>query len=372
MGGGIITRAIIKKFEIEYIQVMDEEGNVDESLHPDVDEDTKKVMYHMMMLVRAFDEKLFKLQRSGKIGTYAQVRGQEASEIGSGMALQKKDWFIPSFREMGVSLVRGADRAKIVEAWRGDTHAFQGAREETRDLPVAIPIASQLLHAVGLAWASKLKGEKQAAIVYFGDGATSEGDFHEALNFAAELQLPVVFFCQNNQWAISTPRKSQTRAETIAQKAIAYGMPSVQIDGNDVIGVYKVTSDALVKAREGGGPTLIESLTFRMGDHTTSDDSSKYRDEEEVKKWELKDPILRLQKHFEKLGTWSEEYRKFVVDEVQKEVEDAVEKGLAIPPPSPEEMFDSLYENPPEIFLKEKDAFMAELQERKGLGGDAQ
>ncbi len=351
---------------------MNEEGEVDDSLHPGLSEDKIKELYHLMMLAREFDEKLFKMQRSGKIGTYASLKGQEACEIGSGYALEEHDWVVPSFREMGVFITRGADRVKLVQGWMGDTRAFQGD-ENTRDLPIAIPIASQALHAAGIAWASKIKGEKSCAITYFGDGATSEGDFHEALNFAGVFKLPIVFFCQNNQWAISTPRKVQTASETIAQKAISYGIKGVQIDGNDVLAVYKATKEALERARNGEGPTLIEAITFRLGDHTTSDDASKYRSEEEVSPWVQKDPIQRVVKHFQKIGTWSDEYGAKVKGEVEKEVEEAVEKAMQIPPPGPEDVFKYIFKTLPKDLEEEQKELLEEVNEKKSLQdkGDA-
>ena len=338
---------------------MDTEGNIDQSLMPSLPEPKIKELYHLMVLVRTMDEKLFKLQRSGKIGTYAQVRGEEASEVASAFALEPNDWFVPSFRETGVYVTRGVDRSKIVQAWRGDARAFKG---KSRNLPVAIPVGSQTLHAAGIAWASKLRKESDATIVYFGDGATSEGDFHEALNFAGVFNVPCVFFCQNNQWAISTPEKAQTAAGTIAQKAIAHGIFGVQVDGNDALAVYKVTKEALDRARNGEGPTLIESITYRLGDHTTSDDASKYRTIEELNLWAARDPIERLKKYFQKIGTWSDDYGKWVVSECEKEVEDAVTKAFAIEKPGPEELFDDVYAVMPKDLKEQKEELLRGLK----------
>ncbi|MFH1132923.1 MAG: pyruvate dehydrogenase (acetyl-transferring) E1 component subunit alpha [Nanoarchaeota archaeon] len=342
---------------------MDEEGNVDPSVDPNLSEETLKVMYHMMVLARMFDEKFFKLQRSGKIGTYASLRGQEASEIGSAMAMEKTDWMIPSFREMGVYLTRGADRVKMVQSWKGDARAFHGSY---RDLPVAIPIASQTLIASGIAWAAKLRGEKVAAVTYFGDGATAQGDWHEAMNFASVYQLPVVFVCQNNHWAISTPTKVEMAVDSIAQRAIAYNMKSIQVDGNDVMAVYVATKEALDRAKRGEGPTLVENVTYRMGDHTTSDDSSRYRSEEEVKPWIKRDPILRLKLFLQKKGWWTDDYGKWVEDECQKEIDAAVEKAMALPPPPPEELFDHIYEKLPPLLEKEKAELLEEWKDKTG------
>lgn len=352
-----------KSFSIEYVQVLDAEGNIDEGLMPSIPEPKIKEFYHIMVLVRTFDEKLFKLQRSGKIGTYAEVRGEEASEVGSALALQPKDWMVPSFRETGVYLARGVDRAKVVQAWRGDVRAFKGDKT-TRNLPVAIPVGSQTLYATGIAWASKLKKEKEVTICYFGDGATSEGDVHEAMNFAGVYTLPVVFFCQNNQWAISTSRKTQSKSETIAQKAIAHGIPGIQVDGNDAIAVYKVTSEAIERARNGEGPTLIESITYRVGDHTTSDDASRYRAEAELNEWKAKDPILRLEKYFKRIGTWSDDYGRWVKETCEKEIDEAIQKALSFEKPGPDELFDHVYAQLPADLIEQKKALIEEVKQR--------
>lgn len=312
-----------------------------------------------MTLSRAFDEKFFKLQRSGKIGTVASVKGQEAAQVGSAYALKKTDWMVPAFRETAAYITRKVPHEKLVQAWNGDTRAFEN--EGGRDLPVAIPVASQLITATGIAWASKIKEEKDVTLVYFGDGATSEGDFHEALNFAGKLNLPIVFLCQDNKWAISTPREKQTRSETLAQKAIAYGFEGVQVDGNDVVGMYKATKDAVEKARKGKGPTLIEALTYRFGDHTTSDDAKKYRSEDEVHEWEPKDPLSRVKKHFEKLGTWTDEYGKWLDEQNEKEVNTAIEKYEKIEPRKPEDLFKHVYGKMPEELKEQQEELLKEV-----------
>lgn len=357
-----MPREIIKKFEVEYLQILNEEGEMDQSVNPNLSEDMIKKMYHLMLLARTFDEKLFKLQRSGKIGTYAEVKGEEACQIGSAMATAKTDWFVPAFRELAFSLARGADRAKIVQAWNGDTRSVM-TYKECRDLPISIPIASQLLHATGIAWASKIKKENDATITFFGDGATSEGDFHEALNFAGVFKLPIVYICQNNGWAISTPRSGQTAAETIAQKAIAYGIHGIQVDGNDVFAVYQATKEAMDRAKKGEGATLIECITYRLGDHTTSDDSLKYRTEEEIKEMWKKEPITRLKLFLQKNNMWDEEYGTWVQEECNKEIDEAVEKGLAFEPPKPEELFTYVFDKMPPDLVKQKNELLEELKE---------
>ena len=365
-----MAQTTIKTCSLDYIQVLSQDGTFDKALYPEgLTEDQVKEMYHLMVLLRTMDEKLFNLQRTGKIGTYAQAKGQEASQIGSGFALKEEDWIIPSFREMGVFIARGADRKKLVQAWNGDTRAYADMTK-AHALPTAIPIASQCLHATGIAWASKLKKEKSASIVYFGDGATSEGDFHEALNFAAQFQLPIVFFCQNNGWAISTPTSGEMNSETVAQKAFAYDMDCIKVDGNDVLGVYKVTSEALAKAREGGGPTLIEAETFRMGDHTTSDDSGKYRPDSLKEEWSKKDPIERLENYFKAIGTWKDDYKQWVEDTVAKEVEEAVEGGLNVEPPTYKQMFEDVFVGEMPWMLKEQQQELEKELEEMNKGGN--
>jgi pyruvate dehydrogenase E1 component alpha subunit len=354
-------RNIIKNYSVEYLQVLNQDGQADNSQLPDLSESKIKEMYHLMVLVRVMDEKLFKLQRSGKIGTYAEVRGQEASEVGSAFALEKNDWMCPSFRETGVFITRGAPRDKIVQGWRGDVRAF---KSDSRNLPVAIPVGSQTLYAAGIAWASKLRGEKDVTIVYFGDGATSEGDFHEALNFAGIHKLPIIFFCQNNQWSISTPKKLQIASDTVAQKAIAYDIAGIQVDGNDALGVYKATKEAIDRARNGGGPTLIESVTYRMGDHTTSDDASRYRSEADVNIWKARDPVIRLEKYFRSIGTWNDDYGKWVREVCEKEVDEAIVKALAVEKPGPDELFDYVYAVPPRDLLEQKKILQEEVKQR--------
>jgi pyruvate dehydrogenase E1 component alpha subunit len=236
---------------------------------------------------------LLKLQRSGKIGTFAPVKGQEAAQIGAAAAIRDNDWLVPAFRETAAAVWRGTPLTSLI-LYNGGYN--EGGHVETgaRDLPIAIPVASQLPHAAGIAYAAQLMKTDEVVLTFFGDGATSEGDFHEAANFAAVLELPVVFVCQNNQWAISVPRKRQTKSRTLAQKAFAYGMPGVVVDGNDVLAVHRAAADAVERARSGKGPSLVECETYRLEVHTTADDPTRYRDENEVEEWAARDPLDRL------------------------------------------------------------------------------
>lgn len=339
----MMPEKIIESFTVKRLDILDERGNADESLMPSLTDDGIKRMYEVMVLARTFDQRALNLQREGRIGTYAPIQGQEASQIGSALALEKADWIFPSFRENGVYIAFGHPPHMILQYWSGDERGLITARDRNI-FPVCIPVASHVPHAVGAAMAAKYRGDRIGVVAYFGDGGTSEGDFHEGLNFAGVFKLPVVFICQNNQWAISVPREKQTAAKTIAQKAYAYGFEGVQVDGNDIFAVYKATKDALNKAKQGNGPTLIECFTYRMLDHTTADDASRYRTKEEVEPWKEKDPILRLKLFMEKKGLWSEQYQEDVEAKAKAAVDEAEKKAESIAPPDPRDMFTNTYE----------------------------
>jgi len=253
-----------------------------------------RALYDAMLLARRADERMLKLQRQGRIGTFPPCTGQEAAVVGPVAALRDSDWFVGAFRELGGHLLRGVPLLRMLQYYSGWEEGAAYPVEE-RNLPVAVILASQLPHAVGLAYAMRYRGETDTAVLAFvGDGGTSEGDFHEALNLAAVWRLPVVFVIQNNGWAISVPRSVQSASETLAQKAVAYGMPGVQVDGNDVLATFDATRQALGRARAGEGPTLIEAVTYRLLMHTTADDPTKYREQSEVDAWLERDPLLRV------------------------------------------------------------------------------
>jgi pyruvate dehydrogenase E1 component alpha subunit len=313
----------IGSFEVKYLQILNEAGGGDESLMPNLSQERLKALFESILLVRAYNERALSLQREGRLGTYASVLGLEASQVGSALALSKDDWVFPSFRESGVLISMGFPIELLFRYWHGDERGMK-TPEGLNIFPMSVPVGTQIPHAVGAAIAMRLKKRRSASIVFFGDGGSSRGDFHEALNMAGVFNAPVVFSCQNNQWAISMPRKNQTRARTIAQRAESYGFEGIQVDGNDVLAVYKATADALDKAREGGGPTLIESFTYRLDDHTTSDDASRYRDASEVSEWRGKEPLIRYRTFLEKKGLWTQGYE----DEVQKKAYDVVDKAI--------------------------------------------
>jgi pyruvate dehydrogenase E1 component alpha subunit len=277
------------------------------------------------------------------MGTYAPIWGQEACQIGSAYLLEKGDWVFPAFRELGATWMMGIPLKNIFLYWMGNEMGSY-APEGVNVLPVSIPVGTHTLHAVGVGWAARLKGEKIVTMVYFGDGATSKGDFHEAMNFAGVFRTPTIFLCQNNQFAISVPRNIQTASKTIAQKAIAYGFDGVQIDGNDLFAVLSVAKEAVEKARNGGGPTLIECVTYRFGPHTTADDPTRYRTQEEVEPWKPLDPLVRLRLYLKGKGLWDEEVEKGLVEDAQKEIERAVIEAESVPTPSVEEIFQFVFQ----------------------------
>jgi pyruvate dehydrogenase E1 component alpha subunit len=334
---------IIEKFSVKYLQILDENGRCDENLKPNLTNGQIKQMYELMVLTRIFDEKALKLQRQGRLGTYASVKGQEACQIPSAMQLQQEDLIVPAFREHGVFITKGLPLEMLFQAWSGDERGMK-MPNKINILPISIPVGSHPLHAVGAAMAYKFQNKKAVSVSYFGDGATSEGDVHEAMNFAGVFKAPTIFICQNNQFAISVPVKEQTASSTLAQKAIAYGFEGIQVDGNDVFAVYKATKDALQKARSNKGPTFIECFTYRITDHTTSDDASRYRKESEVKQWELKDPVERLKKYMFKKGILTEQYELEIKRNAEQKIEEAVSKMEDMVKEKPEEMFNYTYE----------------------------
>lgn len=333
----------IESFQVKRIEILDEKGDADESLMPALSDSDIRRIYELLLLLRTFDDRALKLQREGRLGTYAPILGQEASQVGSAFALEKSDWIFPSYRESGVYIAIGYPIYMILQYWAGDERGLK-TPDDLNILPISIPVGTQVLHAVGAAMAAKYRKEKTAAITYFGDGGTSTGDFHEGLNMAGVFKLPVIFICQNNQWAISMPRSKQSASKTLAQKAYGYGIEGLQVDGNDVFAVYKTTEYALQKARQGKGPTFIECITYRIADHTTADDATRYRSKEEVETWKAKDPMQRFKLFMEKKGLWTAQYQKEVEEKIKSMIDEAVKTLESIEPPQPREMFTYIYE----------------------------
>ena len=301
-------------------------------------------LFRSLVLLRAFDERAVALQRQGRIGTYALYWGEEATQAGPMYALDDGDWAFPSYRQNSIGILRGVAPSVILSWWRGygGVHGFYNTREH-RVGPICVPIGTHLPHAVGVAWAAKIKGEPTASLVWFGDGATSEGDFHEAMNFSGVFKTATVFFCVNNQWAISTPYSRQTATPTIVEKAAAYGMPGVRIDGFDPIACWQATRDALDRARSGDGPTLIEAFCYRIGAHGTADDPRLYRDEAEVEKWKALEPVGRMAAFLGRLGVLDDA----AVEEIQVEARTSIAKAVTemedIEQPGQEILFEHVY-----------------------------
>jgi pyruvate dehydrogenase E1 component alpha subunit len=308
-------------------------------------------IYSEMLRLRILDQRMLTLQRQGRIGFYGTATGEEAAIIGSAYALQKDDWIFPALRQGGAALMRGYPLVEYISQCMGNA----ADKTKGRQMPShycyrpanfvswSSCIGTQIPHAVGAAWAMKIRGDKNVAIGYMGDGATSQGDFHVAMNFAGVYKVPVVFFCQNNQWSISVNIKQQTASESIAIKAEAYGFKGVTVDGNDVLAVYSATKDAVDNARAGNGPGFVEAVTYRMGAHSSSDDPRLYRQDEEVEEWKRKDPINRLLKYLEQLGYWSSSEQEALEERLTQEILDAVAEAEKVGPPPVETLFEDVY-----------------------------
>jgi len=338
-----MPRTVLHEFQVERLQILNEAGEVDPELEPDLDEAQLLLLYESMVRAREADQRMLKLQRQGRIGTFGPCTGQEAASCGPALALGAKDWFYGSFRELGARMMLGEPFSQYLLLHNGYE---EGNHTPTapRLLPYAVIVASQIPHAVGIAYAIKYRREEESAVVvFFGDGATSEGDFHEALNFAAVWRAPVVFICQNNQWAISLPRAKQTRSATIAQKAIAYGMPGIQVDGNDALATYAATREALQRAYRGEGPTLIEAETYRLMMHTTADDPTKYRSEEDVARWRARDPLVRFRRYLMAKGILDEELEAELEAAAKKAVNEEVARFESLTDFAPDEPFRHVY-----------------------------
>ena len=303
-------------------------------------------LYRAMVLLRTYDERSVVYHRQGRIGTYAIFWGHEAIQAGSALALADEDWIFPSYRESAIGLLRGMPPETVLAWWRGHPAGWWDPRE-FRLASIAVPIATHVPHAAGYAWGARLKGESACAIAYFGDGATSEGAFHEGANFAAVMRAPVVLLCNNNQWAISTPLDAQTRAESLADKAAGYGMPGVRVDGGDVLAVYEATSEALTRGRAGEGPTFIEALTYRSAPHATADDPSAYWDEARVEEERRNECLGRYESYLRRVGVLTDELAEEIRADALGRMKAGIAAAEAMPPPDPEEVFAHAYVDPP-------------------------
>ncbi len=341
---------------VEYWQVLDESGKADPKLVPKLSDSELKKLYEHMVLCRVFDRKAVSLQRQGRMYTYAPLEGQEASQVGAMHALQDDDVVFPTYRDHGAYLVRDAPLDGLFEYWMGYEEGLK-MPSGVNVFPLSITVGNHLPIAAGMAWGMKFKKHPKVAMVCFGDGATSEGDFHESFNFSSVHKTPLVLLCQNNHWAISVPLNKQMASQTVAQKALSYGAWGVQVDGNDVLAVYAAVQKARERAVKGEGPSLVECLTYRMSMHTTADDPKKYRSDTEVDEWKKKDPIARFEAYLSGRKLWTPQFKAQVEQAALARIEEAVKKAELFSAP-PEAMFDFVFEQKPWNVQQQRDAFL--------------
>lgn len=350
------------ELELDPVRLVDADGSptTETRYSRELPPETLAWLYESMVVTRDLDTEFVNLQRQGELALFASCRGQEAAQIGAAACLRKTDWLFPQYREIGAFLLRGITPGQMGAVWRGKWH---GGLEFTSKCvaPIAIPIGTHGLHAVGAAMAAQRLREDSVTVAFLGDGATSEGDAHEALNLASVFDAPCVFFVQNNQWAISVPVSRQQAGPSIAHRAIGYGMPGIRVDGNDVLACYAVMAEAAERARHGGGPTLIEAITYRMGPHTTSDDPTRYRSTDEVNEWRARDPIARYRTYLESVGVWSERLQERVAARSVRLCADLREAIAGAPDFDPAEMFDSVYAEITPDLARQRDQLVAEL-----------
>jgi 2-oxoisovalerate dehydrogenase E1 component alpha subunit len=353
----------------EVLSIIETDGKVAKGKDPNLTDDQLRKLYQTMVCTRIMDERALALQRQGRIGFYLQALGQEASHIGAAAALLDSDWLFPAYRQPGIPLLRGASLEQIVCEWYG----HEGDPSKGRQMPVhyslrsinfvsiSSPIGTQISQAAGAAMAAKIRKDDTVFMTFFGDGGTSSNDFHCGMNFAAVAKAPVVFVCENNHWAISVPASSQTASETMAQKAHAYGMPGIRVDGNDILAVYRVCKEAVDRARKGEGPTMVETVTYRMASHSSSDDADRYRDKAEYELWQKRDPIQRFQSYLERRGLWSQEWLDEITEAFKAELNAAIKHAEAASKPSLASLFEDVYMNPT-AQLREQQAELESLE----------
>ena len=344
--------------EADFVRTLDADGAVVGDV-PDLSDDRLLAIYRDMVLTRHFDERMVSLQRQGRIGTYAPAIGQEASQVGSTHALRAQDWLFYQYREHGAVAVRGLSADYLIY-WMGHEHG-NASLVDQHIAPLNITIADHIPHAVGAAWAAKLEGDETVVVCHFGDGATSEGDFHEAANFAGVFETPCILFCNNNGWAISHPAERQTASDTFAEKADAYGIEGVRVDGMDPLATYQVTREAAARARRGDGPTLVEAVQYRYGAHTTADDPTAYRDEEEVERWRERDPVERYETFLRERGVVDDTVVEELEAEARETVAAIIDEAESFEP-DPAEMFDDVYAGSTPNVESQREAFEAAVE----------
>jgi len=341
------------------VRLVAPDGSVVGDVEVGLSEDDRRELLRLMIRSRRLDRECWALQRQGELTVYPPFEGQEAAQVGSAFALGPDDFVFPSFRELAAAVVRGVDVVEYLEYHRGTWHGGPYDPIATRFAPICVPVATQIVHAVGWAMGARLDGSPACSLAYFGDGSASEGDFHEGSNLAAVFRAPTILFCQNNGWAISVPSSEQFVAP-IAARAAGYGMPGVRVDGNDVLAVYAVTRDAVERARAGEGPTLIEAVTYRIGSHSTADDAARYRDEGEVSAWRERDPIDRYRTHLLDTGTIDEAFVGACDEEAEDWVADVRAELTALGEPPAAEMFEHAFADPPPTLLRQREELLGD------------
>jgi pyruvate dehydrogenase E1 component alpha subunit len=352
------------------VRVLRDDGTLDPVHDPHLTDDEVKFLYRHLVETRQLDERFVQLQRQGRIGFHVGSLGEEAAILGSAFAMRKQDWLFPCYREFGAALMRGFSLQKLCDNMFGNANDTVKGRQmpchytckAVGFTSISSPVGTQITHAVGTAWAAKIRGEPVATLVYFGDGATSSSDFHSGMNFAGVFRLPVVFLCRNNGWAISVPVERQTATQTFAEKAVAYGIPGVRVDGNDVLAVVAVARQAVERGMRGDGPTLIEAITYRMGGHSTSDDPNRYRESEAVAAWAARDPIERVKRYLVERGVWDDADEKDLRSDIDARFRDAVAIAEKTPPPALETMFDDVYAKVPWHLAEQRAELVAGLR----------
>ncbi|HKY41063.1 MAG TPA: thiamine pyrophosphate-dependent dehydrogenase E1 component subunit alpha [Polyangiaceae bacterium] len=351
----------------EIVSALRSDGTLDPEHDPRLTEQQVEHLYRHMVTTRQLDERLVQLQRQGRIGFHVGSLGEEASILGSAFAMEPEDFLFPCYREFGAALMRGLPLQKFIDNMFGNANDTVLGRQmpnhtTCRDVgwcSISSPVGTQITQAVGFAWAAKISKQKPASLVYFGDGATSSSDFHSGVNFAGVFKVPCVLLCRNNGWAISVPVERQTATKTFAEKAAAYGIPGVRVDGNDLFAMVSVTRRARERGARGEGPTLIEAITYRMGGHSTSDDPKAYRGAAELEPWAARDPIERVRDYLAKRGDWDEPRERALVAEIDARFREAVSIAERTPTPPLESMFEDVYESPPWHLVEQRQQLLS-------------
>jgi len=355
----------------DLLRVIKDDGSTDPELDPKLSPSDAVRLYRLMLMERILDTRMLALQRQGRIGFYGPSVGQEATIVAPALALEGGDWVFPQYREPGAALARGMPLLDLVNQFMGNSaDALHGRQmpchyvfRQGNYMSISSCVGTQIPLAVGAAWAAKIRGDDVAVLAYFGDGATSTADFHTGLNFAGVFEAPCVFLCNNNQYAISVPFSRQTAAATVAQKAGAYGFEGIRVDGMDALAVYRSVRDACLKAHEGGGPTLIEALTYRLGPHSSSDDPSRYRPEAEFEAWKARDPLDKMRRYLEYKGIWSDAYEARLSEELETAISTAIREAEQEPAPAVETLFDDVYETVPPHLAEQREDILKQLRE---------